>query len=311
MPDDQAAPTPGSPIQDDAGSPGIVRDEESGEVHLIYKVEGKSDEVPAFELSRALEALGNIIHEGDKVINGDKHDVLVRVKPFQEGSFVMDLVLSIQNNPTLLFFLAHPEATERIKKLLEYIGLIKKGNEILHSVLDVIEHLKSGKPERVEPAGHDVFNYYNESGQVMPVSQPIHNLVNNGTIQQFIFPQKSDMPALKAYSEPPSTALREEVVENETTAFVNPKAGTYGDTDGVWTFTPAGTSRDAFRARITDEVFLTKYRRGAIRFYRDDILKVRLKTQQRVRNGKSKFTYEIVEVLDYKSAPVKRTRRLL
>jgi hypothetical protein len=288
-------------------------------------------------LSRTLEALGNVIQEADRVVYHDPHEVVVRVGPFEEGSFIMDLVLSVQNNPTVLFFLSDPEAVERIQKVLEYLGFIKKGKEILASLLELLEFLKNGKPAKVEPAGPDVFNYQNQEGQIMPVNQQIHSLVNNGTIQQFILPAvgaplqrepveavktflanqepqtavrvpKEEMPAIKAYSEPDPLPPREEVVENITTEFLNPKSGTYGETEGSWTFTRAGTKKNPFRARISDERFLARYGRGAIRFYHDDVLKVKLRAEQRFKNGKTKTTFEIQEVLEYQAAPVKRMR---
>lgn len=314
------------------------RHPEVGEVHLSYQIEGPQDVVPVFELSRTLEGLGNIIQEGDHVLHADRHALVVRVKPFQEGSFVMDLVLSVQNNPAVLFFLTQPEAIERIKKVLEYLGLIKKGTEAIKTVLEVIDFLKNGKPKKVEPAGPDTFNYYNQQDQVMPVTQPIHNLVNNGTIQQFIFPAlgaplerekveavktflkgeeqqttvripKQEAPALKAYSEPEPEPEKEQVLENYTTELVNPKAGTYGETEGTWIFTRAGSKKNPFRATITDDKFLGKFGRGSVRFYHDDVLKVKLRSEQRLKNGKGSTKYEIVEVLDYNKAPVQRPRR--
>src|SRR5260370_729880 len=97
------APEPDVPEGAHAEVPGPAV--EVGEVHLLYEIEGQPNEVPVFELSRTLEALGNVIQEGDQIINADRHELIVKVKPFQQGSFVMDLVLSIQNNPTVLFFL--------------------------------------------------------------------------------------------------------------------------------------------------------------------------------------------------------------
>lgn len=314
------------------------RHDEVGEVHLMYTIVGPQDAVPVFELSHTLEALGSVIEEGDHVLYPDRHQVVVRVKPFQEGSFLMDLVLSVQNNPTVLFFLTQPEAIARIKKVLEYLGLIKQTKDAIKTVLEVIEFLRNGKAKRIEPAGRDTFNYYNQEDQVMPVSQPIHNLVNNGTIQQYFFPAvgaplqrgpveavetflkdepqktavqipKASAPALKAYSEPELEPEKEEVLENVTTEFLNPKAGTYGDIEGTWTFTLAGGRKSPFHARITDESFLASFGRGAIRFYHDDLLKVKLRTRQQMKDGRGKITRDIIEVLEYHKARVQRPRK--
>src|SRR5581483_8849581 len=125
------------------------RQDEVGEVHLTYQIEGKRNDVPVFELAQTLEGIGQIIQEADRIVFDDDHEVNVKVKPFEEGSFMMDLVLSVQNSSAVLFFLSQPEAVERIKKVLEYLGLIKKTKEVFASLLELIEFLKKGKPAKV------------------------------------------------------------------------------------------------------------------------------------------------------------------
>src|SRR5437899_814287 len=96
------------------GTPQPERQEEVGEVHLLYQIGGARNDVPVFELARTLEGMGEIIQEADRVVFNDDHQVTVKVRPFEEGSFVMDLVLSMQNNSAVLFFLSQPEAVARI-----------------------------------------------------------------------------------------------------------------------------------------------------------------------------------------------------
>ncbi len=64
-----------------------------------------------------------------------------------------------------------------------------------------------------------------------------------------------------------------------------------------------------FHARIAGESFLASLGRGAIRFYHDDLLKVKLKTTQHLRDGKGKISREIIEVLEYTKARVQRPRK--
>jgi len=92
---------------------------------------------------------------------------------------------------------------------------------------------------------------------------------------------------LKAYSEPETEPPKEEVIENFTTELLNPKAGTYGETEGTWIFTKAGTKKNPFRAKIVDDKFLAKFGRGSVRFYHDDVLKVKLRSEQRLKNDKA------------------------
>ena len=310
-----------------------VREEQVGDVHLIYKIEGQPNDIPVFELARTLEALGTIIEEADRVINAEQHRLVVKVKPFQEGSFLMDLVVSVQHNPSVLFFLSHPEAIDRIKKVFEYLGLIKKGREIIASLLELIDHLKTGKPAKVEPLGPDEYSYTNHNGQELVISGTVHNLVNNVTIQNFIYqavasplqregveglstylqdaPQetkqylpKQEVPAIQAFSSPEPEAPKVEVIENTTIEMLHPKAGAYGEPEGVWTFTRAGTNTK-IRASIVDPTFLAKYQRGVVRFFHNDLLKVRLKHEQTIKNRKVTNKFEIVDVMDYTKAKAK------
>ena len=112
---------------------------------------------------------------------------MVKVKPFQELSWIMDLTMSIQNHPEVLFFLTNPEAIKRIQTVLECIGLIKKGKEAIATVMDVIRFLKDGKPDRVEPTGEDKFNIV-KNGQQLQVNGTVNSLSNNITIQNFFYP---------------------------------------------------------------------------------------------------------------------------
>src|SRR5260370_69546 len=40
----------------------------NGDVHLIYKIEGKPNEVDVFELGRMLDSIGNVISETNRII---------------------------------------------------------------------------------------------------------------------------------------------------------------------------------------------------------------------------------------------------
>jgi hypothetical protein len=311
---------------------------EVGDVELVYKLEGSRNELPIFELSRVLDALGTVIQEGNRIVHPRSEELVVRVKPFQEGSFIMDLVIAVQQDPTVLFALTHPEAIAKINQVLEYLGLIKKAKEAITSLMDLIRFLKNGRPAKVEPAGNNTYNYYNGDGQMMNVTAPVNNLVNNGTIQQFFFPAvgsplqsggidaletflksepketavrlpKSEVRSIQAYTAPPEPEPTEEVIVNETTEFLNPRSGMYGETDAPYIFTRVGQKKNAFKAMITDQKFLSKYERGLIRFYHDDVLKVKLKQEQHIKNGKGKIFYAIIEVLEYQKAPSPRTRR--
>jgi len=307
-------------------------EEQPSEIHLVYKLEGEPNEVNVFELSRVLAGIGEMVQESCRVVNQTPEaEVVMNVRPIREGSWWMDLVMTIEQSPGMLFFLGHPEAVKHIKDALEALGLIKKGVEAYNTVLDVIKFLRNGKPAKVEQTGPDEFKYENMQGEILaPITTKVHTLVNNGTIQQNFYyvmgspverpgvevlktfipnhpetlvqTNKDDTAALKAYTMPELEEPQEEIVENVTTEFLHPKAGTYGETSGTWTFRKAGTKR-TLKAKISDEEFLSKFERGTIRFYQNDLLKVQLTEKQKVKRTKASIENEIVAVLEYRKGP--------
>ena len=120
--------------------------------------------------------------------------------------------------------------------------------------------------------------------------------------KQFV-PKEEVVKTLKAYSQPLPAPPEVETVTNETVQFLNPKEGTYGSAEGV-TFLPAGKKRGGFRAHIADENFLSRFHSGQVRFYQNDLIKARVKSEQKLNNGKTSNRHEIMEVLSYEPAPV-------
>jgi len=316
----------GEPVK--LGSDQKTTTESAESIDLIYKITGEPSEIDVFELSRVLDAFGHVLKETYRVTYPIDGELNVTVKPFQQGSFLMDMALSVQQNPGL-FLLTQPEMISRAKQVLEYLGFINKVKETGASLLELLRGLKNGKPASVEQTGPDSLKYYAIDGAVMPVNSTVNALYNNSIINNYTFnivapverdsveristylksePEKSavniskeDASAVRAFAVPPELEVKIEVLEGTTTKILKPKSGNYGQTTGVWIFTIAGT-KSVIKAHISDKDFLTKYSSGSIRFYQDDRLKVKLLERQVVEGGKTRMEYEIVQVLDYTQA---------
>ncbi|MEI9972140.1 MAG: hypothetical protein WDO73_08815 [Ignavibacteriota bacterium] len=131
--------------------------------------------------------MGKVLNEGNRIVGGsDATELVVKVKPFESGSFIVDLALYVQQNPIYLAFLAHPEAIKQAKDVLEYLGLIKKIHDKGVSLLELLGRLRNGKPEKVERVG-DHFEYHTQSGDVVPVSGEVNTLYNNSVVNNYIF----------------------------------------------------------------------------------------------------------------------------
>jgi len=298
---------------------------ESEALDLIYKIEGEPNDVDMFELARVLDSFGTVVREAYRVINQDDSQLVLKVKPFEHGSFIMDVALYVHNNPGVLFLMAHPDLVKHAKNTLEALGFVKDVKEKTASLIGLLRRLKNGKPEKVEKRGPDQYEYHAGDNSVIPVNSTVHTLYNNPVIKNMtvniyapaerksvdgittylkgagietsVKVQSEDVKAIRAYSSPELQLRPPEVLEDTTVKFLSPKSGSYGQTTGTWSFTITGTKR-LVKAKITDEGFLRQYSNGIIRFYLGDRLKVRLRERQTI-GEKAKVEYEIVEVLEY------------
>jgi len=313
--------------------------EDNGDVHLIYKIQGKPNEVDVFELGRVLDSIGNVISETNRLIKKpDTGDLAIKVKPFQTGSFIMDFVMHVQQNPQYLFLATQTETVQQVKDALECLGVIKKVKDQGASLIELLKRLKDGKPAKVEQKGPDRFEYHAADGSVTSVGSQVHTLYNNGTINNFVFPAfgkplegegvegiitflkgaqaatgvklvKDDAAYLRAYAEPTALATPPEKLENTTIQMLRPKSGNYGEQSGTWTFRVAGTQR-SIKATIKHKEFLAKYTSGIIRFYTGDLLKVKVHETQTIDASGEKVTNEIIEVIEYRPGhPSNRERQ--
>ena len=270
-----------------------IRRGEVENVDLIYKIEGRND-LDVFELARVLDSFGNVLKENYRITHPEQGgEMKVRVKPFEEESFIMDVVLHVQQNPGYLFFASHPEIIKQAKEVLEYLGFIKKAGEYGTSFLELLKKLGNEKPKKVEKKGPDRYEFTAEDDSVVVTNskvnaiynnQVVHNNtiniyspVENGTVDHIatflksepvasrVTVDRSEVKAVRAYSNPVIAAPKVEVLDEVTTKILNPKSGNYGQTNGSWVFKVAGT-KNSLKAKIVDLEFLKQYADGSIRF---------------------------------------------
>jgi hypothetical protein len=140
---------------------------DNGDVHLIYKIQGKPNEVDVFELGRVLDSIGNVISETNRLIKKpDTGDLAIKVKPFQTGSFVMDFVMHVQQNPEYLFLASQVETAKQVKEALECLGVIKKVKDQGASLIDLLRPFPADEMA-VREAHKDVGNVKNNHPELL------------------------------------------------------------------------------------------------------------------------------------------------
>src|SRR5258708_6094100 len=151
-------------------------------LNFVYKLDGNVAEVDIFKLAPTLLALGELIQESNKEINPDGRQIGVNVKPFRQGSFIVDLTLFPSSNLQQMIDIFVPHSLEQLKTLLEVIGLITTGSTVV--VLGAVGAIKKlkGRPKSIEEIKPGEFRYTAIDGNSFTVPTTVHQLLSNSSI---------------------------------------------------------------------------------------------------------------------------------
>lgn len=296
-------------------------------VNFIYQLEGDIQGVDLKDLSPILLSLGELIQEANAIINPGGRELSIKVKPFQKGSFLVEMLAFAQTNAQQLIDLVSNENTRSVKEVLEWIGIIVGGTG---GLIYAIKWLK-GKPKSIQRADEGEYIFINQNDESKTFSSITYALFSNTKIQANIFnvfgkPNKiegvtgistllkeeekttsqveityNETKYFSQYEHPYEVHDSEETVnETEMIVFLNPQRGSYQGDKGPYTFVVASSNDALSRVSITDEDFKQKLISGEIRLHVKDLIKARISIKQKHRNGEIQSpSYEIVEVLDY------------
>jgi hypothetical protein len=227
----------------------------SNHLNFIYKLDGDVTEVDVFKLAPALLALGELIQDSNVEINPEGKKISVNVKPFREGSFVVDLRLFAESNFQQIIDFLKPHSLEQLKTLLEVIGLI---GGLPYGAVKAIKHLK-GRPKTVEEPKPGEFRYTSIEDKSITVNGDVHRLLTNPKITNNIYkiyvspleelPQvdeiktyiegqeseqvvvgRNEVPTLKEFVNPSPTPTDAQEITKETLhkgVYLNPQRGSF------------------------------------------------------------------------------------
>lgn len=298
-------------------------------LNFVYKLEGDVKEIDIFQLAPTLLALGELIQESNRQLNPDGRQIGVNVKPFREGSFIVDLTLFADSNLQHVIDVLRPHSLEQLRTLLEVIGLIATGTgATVVGALKAIKYLR-GKPKAVEEIKPGEFRYTAIDDKSFTVSAPVHQLLSNSSITTNIFKiyaaplnelpsvtdvttylegnsesrvevTREDVPALREFINPSATPTdaTETIKESlQRDVYLNPKRGAFDGDPRDWSF---HRGDGIVVATIKDKDFLDRCEKGEYRLHRSDLLTVDLLEKQKVIGTTvMKPTYEITKVTNY------------
>jgi hypothetical protein len=295
-------------------------------IKLVYKFDDIDADfgIDIFKAGPLFVSLGELIKEANQLVGKNPADIGINIKPATPGSFIQELIIYAPSWYTQLTHLVNNTDVQDLKQILEWIGLVSGGGA---SLLGVIKWCK-GRWDRVEDAGPNEYKYF-VGDQSTVVTGEVHTLIQNTTVQTnvknvfYTYPREiaGDDARLSTYDadDPEHTKVAytnediesfgkyadQELIEtdaNETTStfYLKPKHGSYRGDKGPYSFFING--RDVLSpVYIEDEEFLTQLISGDIRLHEHDLLKVSLKTVQRLTvNNEIKAIHYITEVIDYK-----------
>ena len=298
-------------------------------LNFVYELEGEVTEVDIFKLAPTLLALGELIQESNRELNPQGWEIGVNVKPFREGSFIVDLSMFPQSHLRQLLDLLTPHSLEQLKTLLEVIGLIGGGAAATTvGAVKVMKFLR-GRPKSVEEIKPGEFRFTSVDDRSITVGAPVKTLLSNSSITNNIFKiyvdpleaqqsikdvktyirddestaitvERSEVPSLREFVNPSPVPTDAAETVKETvhkSVFLNPKRGAFSDDPKDWSF---WRGDEIITATIKDKDFLSRYASGELRLNQSDLLTVDLLERQRVKETiVQKPTYDILKVTGY------------
>lgn len=299
-------------------------------LNLIYRLEGGEvdDGIDVFQLAPILLSIGSLIKEGHKTLHPGKREIVVNVKPFEKGSFIIDINLFSQNNLQQIIDFANKDSIKEIKEVLEWVGIISGG---AGSLIWLIKKLRK-PPTKIEKLKEDEYRYSAEDGVSITINGNIHKLYQNPNIQESlprayvdlfdkinldkvssylkdesdgttVIVDNNDVSAFRSYANA-DLSLTSEFEETFFEVLLNPKRGSFEAERDNWSFRMGGNRDQIITATIKDENFLASVRDGDIKPHFKDLIKAKVKMKQEIKEQQvSATTYEIIQVLEYRPAP--------
>jgi hypothetical protein len=289
----------------------------------------RNSAMDVYELGPALIAIGDLVRDTNRLLNGDRAAVDLRVDAgFKSGSFEIQLLLDhriLESARETLELFTAVDAKGLLNALFGAVGehRDKLAEGVIVGLIALYKLLKGKKPKPGSVIIHDNHGTIIVENREIKVDARSAKLYMNDPIRadldRVLLPvakegidelkvfkdgvvldevNKSDLPERLSVSEDTRDSSAQ-VLTSSREALV--KVVTAGFEEGKWKFSD-GSSK--FTATIDDPVFQEKLDNRQEGFYKGDMLRVVLKsTQTEKTDGKIQTKHSVEEVLDHRQAP--------
>lgn len=295
--------------------------------HLVY--DGPAlvqHQMDVRALAPALLAMGNLVERANDILNGQQAKVSVNVHAsFKSGSFGIDLELAQSLWQRVLELANSPTATG----IVQIVGLLGIGKATHKGLVQVVVWLRGRGVKQIVPISDGLVRLFVDN-EHLDVEERVLQLLQDYKIRQAlegVIAEPLAKEGIDTVAVVDQKAQHVLVSIDRTQAHYfkapNPEEETLQTDEYIatlqvltlafqdgnkWRFTEGGGNM--YFAVMRDESFLARVHLNQEQFAKDDIIKARVRRTQRLTKEGLKADYDIVEVLEHRSAAPKVQLRM-